>query len=370
VSYQRVSPSLFPGKSQYFLSPNGQFGVEFLRTDLPASQSFYWYMGGYSRVDSLLRFDFDSSSSAGPWTATAVLHGDSLRVRYSSSMALAHFDDGIYVLSPTPEDIYLGSADGSGAPARLTRGGWPAWSPDARRIAFQRDGHVCVIDANGSNEACPALGVWPTWSPDGKRIAFTSTEGIAVMNADGSGIKLLIRHRFRTDTYAPWDMGVGKPAWSPDGQHIAFEHLGDGDLQGATIFVMKADGSDVRPLTTPDAGAESDPAWSADGATIYLWCYKYGLASVAATGGVPTAIHIDFPTIAYGARPTPSPDGRAVAFTAHDVTTGAAGEFTFGGNSIRIISPSGQGGSVLFPNGYEPTWSPDGKQIAFVRSSK
>jgi TolB protein len=117
---------------------------------------------------------------------------------------------------------------------RGTRSVAPAWSPDGRRIAFERrlgrerhgrcDGcggavsfHVYVMNADGSEERRLAQdGAQPVWSPDGKMIAFgwhPTARGIAlrrqfdiyVVNADGSGQRNLTRTRRRES----W------PVWSP-----------------------------------------------------------------------------------------------------------------------------------------------------------
>ena len=62
------------------------------------------------------------------------------------------------------------------------------------------------------------------------------------------------------------------PAWSPDGKQIAFvsnRPTANGD--GQFIYVMNADGSDVRQLTT-----ETDskfPDWSHDGKAITYTAY-------------------------------------------------------------------------------------------------
>ena len=56
---------------------------------------------------------------------------------------------------PGPSDLFVVNADGSGL-RRLTRGAanvrWFAWSPDARTIAFLRNGEVHVVNADGSGE--------------------------------------------------------------------------------------------------------------------------------------------------------------------------------------------------------------------------
>ncbi len=274
---------------------------------------------------------------------------------------------------PSPAHIYLASADGSDV-TPLTAGERPAWSPDGRKLAFHRapatamahrdragEGEIHVIDADGSGETFVGTGIEPAWSPDGERIAFTDEVGIGVMNADGSVVTLLIHHDFLDHSYEPWDMGVGKPAWSPDGERIAFEHLGDGDILPAQTYVMNADGSASRRLT-PTSGrqyAESDPAWSSDGSMIVFWSFGYGIATVDAGGAAAArTVYANFPAVAYGAKPDWSPDGRAIAFTAHRHSPDA--------RAIWVVPANGGAVQVLVPDAYDATWSPDGARIAFV----
>lgn len=362
VVYERVSPSSSGVASRYVLFPDGAFSVEYLRTDATKLPIWFSYRGYSVRAASLIELAFNGTNTAAGWAATAAIRGDSLIVDYNDVMEAAGFEDGVYGSSatsppPTGEHVYIGTAAGSGHPLRLARGGWPTFSPDGRRIAFNRDGQICLIDIDGSNESCIGAGWSPTW---GQRIAFANADGIAVMNADGSDVRTLVRHNFRTDTYAPSDLGVGEPAWSPDGQSIAFEHLGDAETQVAQIFVARADGSDVRMLTEPLNGAryvERHPVWSAKGDRILFSSGFLGIGSVQASGGLPVSLYSAFPLNTFPSRPTPSPDGLVVAYTLRDRTTGA-----------QSVWATGYG--QLIVDGHDPDWSPEGKYIVYARGGQ
>ena len=94
----------------------------------------------------------------------------------------------------------------------------------------------------------PAYGAFP-----GKngRIAFSADTGpqqvIFSIDPDGSGLTAL---------------GPGfSPAWSPDGTKIAFSYLDNSRF--SQVFVMNADGSGRRQVTTTQPGG-SNPTWSPD----------------------------------------------------------------------------------------------------------
>jgi WD40 repeat protein len=220
--------------------------------------------------------------------------------------------------------IYVMSANGTGL-ARLSADnvaeGDPSWSPDGSKIAFWslRDGNseIYVMSASGSDAVrlttATASDYDPVWSPDGSRIAFVSDRDgqseIYVMHADGSGLVRLTNN----------DDHDADPSWSPDGRKIAFSSNRDGNSE---IYTMNADGSGVVRLTKNDS-YDGEPDWSPDGAKIaftsegscdYDYYYYYdcfrNIYVMNADGTGATQLVSD----SYDASPTWSPDGRWIAF--------------------------------------------------------
>jgi hypothetical protein len=105
------------------------------------------------------------------------------------------------------------NADGGGGKL-LAQGETPAFSPDGRRIAFERDFRIYVMNADGSGQqplsSGDPLDYEPTFSPDGTKIAFerriASQQDLWVMNADGSGQASLV---------ADDVLDEGEPSWQP-----------------------------------------------------------------------------------------------------------------------------------------------------------
>jgi Tol biopolymer transport system component len=174
------------------------------------------------------------------------------------------------------------NADGSG-PRNLTHTpeageSRPAWSPDGQRIAFGQlagppwEVRVVVMNADGSGKHAvtqnlhkigDALWTGTTigWSPDGRRIAFDDDDAIYVVNADGSELRRLAQN-------------AAFQSWSPDGRKLIFvrvRHPKKGRPAAAAaalwraaadLWVMNADGSGQRNLTRSSAPTASD-GWAA-----------------------------------------------------------------------------------------------------------
>lgn len=249
-----------------------------------------------------------------------------------------------------------------------------AAGPSTGRLAFtsNRDGNpeIYVADlAAGTTRRItnnPANEWLADWSPDGTRLAFTSNRrdgNYDTWTTDSSGGDAQIW--VSTDA---WDE---YPSWSPDGQRLAFASTAQTEgVPNSEIFVRQANG-DLQRLTFTQAENQW-PDWSPDGRIVYNQGFKgtsaWGIWIISASGGEPQAwLAGPSPDI----HPTWSPDGKWLAF-------------------IRVVSDSNGNGSldqddagdvwVGAPNGAAlrrltsglwaatPAWSPDSRFIAFAHS--
>ena len=176
----------------------------------------------------------------------------------------------------TGEQIFVIKADGSQVKQLTSDWGKhiespAAWSPDGKKIAFEIDAKIYVMNVDGSGVVpltkTSLVEYAPAWSPDGQKIAFfsqpiatTTADKLFIVNADGTDRKLV------TDVDpGNWDTGVYRIAWSPDGKQIAF--IGG---SGNTLYTVESDGTNLDPIT--DSGWEvHEPSYSPDGKWIIVY---------------------------------------------------------------------------------------------------
>ena len=194
------------------------------------------------------------------------------------------------------------------------------------------------------------------------------------MNADGSRKKRLTVH-------APSDNLPGltdsEPDWSPNGTEIAFTRGRQSrtDPEPRTeIDVMNANGSSQTRLTRFRTNAYS-PAWSPDGKKIAFvldWKAVDSRISPAdiyvmnANGSGQTrltqgAVNADHNSVRAAYEPTWSPDGKRIAYTVQtrDDTPDSG---------IYVMNADGSGQTLVTgtTEASGPAWSPDGTKIAFT----
>lgn len=267
--------------------------------------------------------------------------------------------------------------------------------------------------------------LYPDWSPDGNKIVFTiymnGNFQIATVNsADGSDLQTLtttnsnsldpawlrtypdrIAYANYTTTYHydVWVMqptGYGKminffrgegiednhPCWSPDGKRIAFVSKQKGDFD---VWIMDPDAAnasqDAINLTQDSNFTQTDPAWSADGKSILYVSNEpvtdkrddnnFKIFELTFKNGSNTEvkdkkIFISLPGDAE--QPAWSPDGKYVAFSyrdknkkTRDIYYLEISETSRGALSLNNVVRLTDG----LANYESPSWSPDGKKIAF-----
>jgi Tol biopolymer transport system component len=178
------------------------------------------------------------------------------------------------------------------------------------------------------------------------------------IRVDGSGARQLTRF---ADSDAVW------PDWSRDGRQIVFERdvFSAVRVSKALIVTTNADGGNLHVLTR--TGLAGRPSWSPDGRLIVFSTLRYGkraTVSVMATDGtrVRELRSTPLPANAQGQgldSPTFSPDGKRIAFVRIKRTGSAIFVMNASGGGLKQVT-SWQAGVAD-----KIDWSPDGSRIAF-----
>ncbi|OIQ44278.1 MAG: amidohydrolase, partial [Gammaproteobacteria bacterium MedPE] len=263
-------------------------------------------------------------------------------------------------------------------------------SPDGKTVVFDLLGDIYSMPIAGGTATPLIKGIaWhmqPTFSPDGKHIAFTSDQGggdnIWIMNNDGSNPRAVTKETFRL---------LNSPAWSPDGDYlVARKHFTSSRSLGAGEVWMyhKTGGSGVKLTTRANDQKDlGEPAFSPDGKYVYFShdatpgkTFHYSKDSVK---GIYKIKRLDresgeIKTIVSGMggaiRPTPSPDGKKLAYIARDDFKSSLYIYDLAsGDSTQVYNDLDRDMQETWAiHGVYPTidWTPDGESIVFWAGGK
>jgi Tol biopolymer transport system component len=225
-----------------------------------------------------------------------------------------------------------------------------------------------IVPLSRSND----YNVSPSLSPDGKLVAFFSSRdlfGIDLFLADaqtGKVIKKLASSQ--SDRHIDAISFINSSGdWSPDGSKFAFVAYSNGDNQIAVLDVRSSDIE--RRISLGDVGAVSSVAWSPDGNSLLVAGQKGGegdLFLLDLRNDQVTALtndrYADF-------QPTWSPDGKSIAWVTDRATTdlGAMkwGELRLAimdleTKTIRNLATYSRGRSI------NPQFASDGQSLFFI----
>ena len=258
----------------------------------------------------------------------------------------------------------------------LLLGGPPAQAASKARLAFEHDGSIWTMAADGSDRVRVTRGQsahGPRWSPRGDRIAYTVYEpkdrtSVWTVAPDGSDRRRVV---------PAGAMSYGGPAWSPDGSKLALAGVRLTDTSfTSSIVVTDAAGGGARTVTrlrtTETLDAVGAPVWLPDGRRLAytrsgLDAKSYFTAEIRTVGEDGAGDTIFLRNAQGGAW---SPDGTRFAYgdiAEHHGESCGSDECSYN-SELAVVDAAGAGRRLLthtLADESDPAWSADGQRLAF-----
>jgi Tol biopolymer transport system component len=253
----------------------------------------------------------------------------------------------------------------------------PNWTRDGKALVYNADGRIWRIPVEGGE---------PVAIPTGRNIRNNNDHGIS---ADGKS--LVISDQSEPDNLsrifvlplagseAPREV-VSDPkarsywhGWSPDGKTLAYVRVGTDD-DSYDIWTKDLAGGPARPLIV-GPGVDDGPEYSPDGKYLYFNSTRSGAMAIwraSADGSEPVQLTRDperrdwFPHV--------SPDGKWIVFVSFGLDVALTDHPPNREDvALEIMPADGSAPPKVLTRLFGgqgtinvPSWSPDGKQVAFV----
>ena len=212
------------------------------------------------------------------------------------------------------------------------------------------------------------------WSPDGRKLAWIGLQS-GYVHMDGASITMRDLAASRETTASiqlPSNMSMPQwmpsPAWMSDNRHVLMMAV-DGNRVFSLYKVDPASGTAVEmagEVARPNLESQfSKVAWSSDGSTVYRVDGLNAIAIRKGSGEWKNALVEPASTVVY--EPTPSPDGKEIAYV-------AASELNGRNARIKIVTlETGQIRTVVnakpIQQRREIVWTPDSRYLIYPTGS-
>jgi dipeptidyl aminopeptidase/acylaminoacyl peptidase len=191
----------------------------------------------------------------------------------------------------------------------------------------------------------------PEMSPDGRWVAYTVSVSDTVRDRSDSDVWMTSWDGRRSLRLTTSKHSESSPRWSPDGRYLAFLSSREDSREAQQVWLLDRGGGEAERLTDLPGGV-SEYAWSPDSKRLALIASDPDPDSAASRGDSGKA-----------ATPKPIVINR---FQFKEDETGYLGSRR---DHLYVFDLANRKAELVTPGNYyeqSPSWSPDGKRIAFV----